>query len=147
MDYNKAKRLAAKILKVGTTKIWVSPTAGERLKEAMTNDDVRSLIKDRIVMKRKDAGQSRGGARILLAKRLKGRKRGKGKRTGTKKTRTGNREIWIKNVRAQRKTLKELKLQGTTFKKSARHMYLLIKGNFFKGKKHLLSMVEEGDKK
>lgn len=146
MDYEKAKRLAAKILKVGTTKIWVSPQAGQRLKEAMTNEDVRALIKDRIVAKRKDAGQSRGGARILMVKKAKGRKRGKGKRTGTKKTRTGAHDMWVKNVRAQRKTLKDLKAQGASFKKTPRELYLMIKGNFFKGKKHLMTMVEEAKK-
>lgn len=143
MEYERAKRLAAKILKVGITKVWVSPTAKQRIKEAMTKDDVRVLIKEKLITKRKTASHSRGKARILKLKKEKGRKRGKGKRTGTKKTRKGDREYWIKNVRAQRKILKELKKSGAKFKEDPRKIYLKIKGNFFKGKKQLLAMVEE----
>ncbi len=146
MNYEKAKRLAAEILKVGLTKIWVSPDARQRIKESMTKDDVRALIKEKLITKRKEQGHSRGSARILKIKKEKGRKRGKGKRTGTKKARKGNKEHWMKNVRAQRKMLKELKKSGAKLKEDPRKIYLKIKGNFFKGKKQLLAMVEEGKK-
>lgn len=142
MEYERAKRLAAQILKVGATKIWVSPEAKQRIKESMTKDDVRVLIKEKLIMKRKYAQHSKGKARLLKIKKEKGRKRGRGKRTGTKKARKGNKEYWIKNVRAQRQTLKELKKSNAKFKEDPRKIYLKIKGGFFKGKKQLLSLAE-----
>lgn len=142
MNDKKARRVAAGILKAGKTKIWISPDGTERIGQAMTKEDVRALIKDGIIRKRKDKGQSRGRARVLLAKKRRGRKRGRGKRTGTKKARLGGKAGWIKNVRAQRRVLGELKKSGAKFKKPVREIYLMVKGNYFKGKKYLQTMVE-----
>src|SRR3989338_1605697 len=146
MDERKARRMAAHILKVGETKIWISPEQKGRLKESMTKDDVRALIKDRVIAKRKDALHSRGGARILQGKKRKGRKRGQGKRLGTRNARMNKKERWTNSMRAQRKVLKELKRSGAKFKVSARQVYRLIKGNFFRGKNNIKQYVE-ADKK
>ena len=104
------------------------------------------LHKEGIIKKKALAQHSRGAARILHAKKKKGRKRGMGKRTGRKNARQSQKENWVKNVRAQRRMLKELKKGGATFKKPVRQVYLMIKGNYFKGKKYLLTMVEEAKK-
>lgn len=146
MDNKKAKKMAAKLLKVGETKVWVSPGAVKDIKEAMTKDDVRALIKKGTIKKKRTNLQSKGKARELLEKKRKGRKRGKGKRTGRKTARKPKKENWIKNVRAQRRTLKELKESGAKLKKPARKIYLMIKGNYFKGKKYVQAMVKEGKK-
>lgn len=143
MNDKKARKISAEILKVGKTKIYIQPGETERLKEAMTKEDVRALIKDKIIKKRKDNLQSKSRARALKEKKKKGRKKGKGKRTGKKTARSKKKENWIKNVRAQRRTLKELKKSGVKLKKPARKIYLMIKGNYFKGKKYLETMVEE----
>ncbi|MCR4368415.1 MAG: 50S ribosomal protein L19e, partial [archaeon] len=65
MNEKNAKKIAAKLLKVGQTKIYVNPDETARIKEAMTKDDVRQLIKDRVIAKRKLSQHSRAGARIL----------------------------------------------------------------------------------
>lgn len=146
MDYKKAKRLAAEILKAGETKVWISPEAGKRIKEAMTKEDVRALIAEKIIAKKKSSEQSRSRARKLKEKKKKGRRRGKGRRTGTKKARKEGKLFWIKNVRAQRAAFKELKKKGTKLKYPARKIYMMISGSFFKGKKHMQSTVEGGSK-
>lgn len=146
MDESKAKSMAAEMLKVGKTKIWVNPDEKNRIKEAMTKDDLRNLIKEGIVKKRKDSFQSKARARELKEKKSKGRKRGPGKKTGKKTARSDKKEKWIKNVRAQRKELKRMKDEGVELKKPARKIYAMIKGGFFKGKKYLQTMVEEGKK-
>ncbi len=142
MKENKAKTISAELLKVGETAVWLNPDERERLKEAMTKEDVRMLIKDGIIKKKKKNLQSKAGARILAEKKAKGRKKGRGKRTGTKKSRTPKKENWIKNVRAQRKALNELKESGVPLKKPARKIYEMIKGGYFKGKKYVKAMVE-----
>ncbi|HLC92549.1 MAG TPA: 50S ribosomal protein L19e [archaeon] len=146
MNERKARLVAARILKVGESKIWINPEQLARVGEAMTKEDLRALIKEGVVKKRLDHLQSRGRARVLLAKKKKGRKRGKGKRTGTKKARKGDKKMWMKNVRAQRRVLAELKESGAKFKKTPREIYLMIKGNYFRGKNYLKQMVEEGSK-
>ena len=142
MDDKKAKSAAAKILKVGHTKIWVDPEQRSRVAEAMTKEDVRGLIKEGVIKKRHGNEQSRGRARVIIAKKRKGRKRGRGKRTGTKKARKEGKRTWIKNVRAQRRILKEMKDSGTKLKRPAREIYLMIKGNYFRGKNYVRQMAE-----
>ncbi len=146
MNDRKAKRMAAVILKVGKTKIWVNPEEKARLKEAMTKEDIRQLIKENIIKKRRENLHSRGRARMLAEKKSKGRKRGKGKRKGRKAVRVKKKEKWVKNVRAQRQYLKELKASGAKLTRSPREIYLMIKGGFFKGKKYMQAMVEEAKK-
>ena len=42
--------------------------------------------------------------------------------------------------------LKELKDGGAKFKKPSREIYLMIKGNYFKGKNYIKTMVESDTK-
>ncbi|MFH0970613.1 MAG: 50S ribosomal protein L19e [Candidatus Diapherotrites archaeon] len=141
MNPRKLKRMAAEIMQVGESKIWVDPDQMTKAAEAMTRDDVRNLISQRIVRKRKDQHHSRGGARILHAKKRLGRKTGKGKRTGTKKARSKPRKQWITRVRALRKTLRQLRKEGKVTQ-TYRTLYRQVKGNHFRGKKHLEQTVQ-----
>lgn len=144
MKLEKAKILASQILKTGVTKIYLDPTKSSKIKEAMTKDDIRGLIAERVIKKRQDNYQSKGKARILKEKKQKGRKKGRGKRKGTKKTRTEKKKTWIVKVRAQRRTLKELKKSNPSAVKEKGYskLYKKIKGNYFKGKKYLKEYVE-----
>ncbi len=140
MDARKVRLVAADLLGVGESRVFVSPGALADVKSAMTRDDVRELIKKGLIKKKRLNSQSRGRARVLLEKKKKGRKRGKGKRKGTKSARIVKKENWIKNVRAQRRVLKELKSSGVELKESPRRIYLKIKGGYFKGKKYVQAM-------
>ena len=146
MNERKAKRMAARILKVGETKIWISPENKDRVAQATTKEDIRGLIKERAIAKRRETQHSRGSARVLAAKKAKGRRKGSGKRQGTKKTRTDHKRKWIGNVRAQRRVLKELKKSGIKFNVPARKVYMLITGNYFRGKNYVRQFVEGGKK-
>lgn len=143
MDLRKAKELAARILKVGESKIYIDPKNLKKVEEAMTKDDVRGLIAERIIKKRKENYQSRGRSRIAIKQRQKGRRRGKGKRKGTKNTRIDKKSNWMHKVRAQRKMLKELKKTNPkdVEEKGYGNLYKKIKGNFFKGKNYLKEYV------
>lgn len=145
MNPRKIKRMAADILGVGESKVWIDSTQTVKAMEAMTRDDIRNLIAQRIVRKRQDAQHSRGAARILHAKKRLGRKSGKGKRTGTKKARSKPREQWIARVRALRKTLQEYKKAGK-LKGTYRALYKQVKGNHFRGTKHLQQTIEGATK-
>ena len=146
MDAKKLRRLAAHVLGVGEKKIVITDGANERINEAITKDDVRQLIKDGVVKKRKRNEHSRGRARILHEKRKKGRKRGRGRRYGTKKARVQVKNKWKMSVRAQRKKLRDMRDKKMKLKISYREAYNRIKGGFFKEKKQLDTLVA-GEKK
>ena len=137
MELKKLKTMAAQLLGVGKHRIWVDASAMERVKESLTKEDDRQLLKDRIVKKRKVHGTSRGRAKGLLKKKKKGRKRGFGKRTGRRKTRMQEESQWVGKIRALRNKLRELKGQKKIQKHSYQKLYKMVKGNFFKGKKAL----------
>jgi large subunit ribosomal protein L19e len=138
--------MAAEIFGVGQSKIWIDETQLKKAIEAMTRDDIRNLIRERVVRKRQDNYQSKGRARILHAKKRVGRKSGPGKRKGTKKARTKPKEQWMNRVRALRKKLKEIKKEGA-LTKNYQIIYRQVKGNVFRGKKHLESAVTGGKTK
>jgi len=146
MELKKAKELAANLMKVGTGKIHIDPKNITKVKEAMTKDDVRGLIADRVIKKRQDNSQSKGRTRKSQEGKRKGRQRGKGKRKGTKNNRGGKKDAWINKVRAQRRTLKEIKKENPELVKERGYsdIYKKIKGNYFKGKKYLREYIEGG---
>ncbi len=148
MELKKAKELASQILKVGVGKIYINPKEEAKVKEAMTKDDIRGLIADRIIKKRQDNQQSKARSKRLRIKKQKGRKRGRGKRKGTKKTRREKKKTWMTRVRSQRRTLKELQKENPEAVKAIGYsnVYKKIKGGFFRGKKYLKEYVEGGKK-
>ena len=143
MRIQSVRRIAAKLLNCGQSKIWIDATQGAKVKEAITTEDVKALIKSATIKKKRENFHSRGAARILQAQKRKGRKKGKGKRKGTQKVRMKTRESWIKRVRSLRKKLTELKAKGEIPEGQYKKFYKLIKGNYFKGRKQL---VEEAAK-
>ncbi len=147
MELKKAKELAGRILKVGVNKIYIDPKNTAKVAEAMTKDDVRGLIADRIIKKRRVNSQSSGRTKAIKEKQRKGRKRGKGKKKGTKKARGEKKATWIKKVRAQRRTLKELRKSNPEAVKAKGYgnTYRRIKGNYFRGKKYLKEYIEGGE--
>ena len=145
MDLNKVKRIAAQVLKIGTNRVWFDPEQSDKISEVITKDDVRELVKEGVIKKRQVMAQSRGRARVNRAKKTAGRKKGLGKRKGTKKARTSRKKNWMKNVRAQRKKLKELREEfpKDVEKVGYSNVYRKIKGGFFRGKKYVESFVKE----
>jgi len=143
------KLLAAKVLNCGANKIWFNPEALEKVKSVMTKEDVKALIKDGVVKKKNRNFQSKGRARILQAKKAKGRKRGFGSRRGLKTARSEKKLRWIGKVRALREELLKLENENpkAVEKTGYRKLYKLIKGNFFKGRRYLDAFVEGKEKK
>lgn len=144
MKIERAIEHAAKMLKTGKKHVWVDPEKTEQIKNAITKEDIKQLLIDRVIKKNRKKAQSRGRARKLMKKKQKGRKKGKGKRKGTKKARTEPKRVWISKVRTQRKTLKELKKNSTekVKEKGYSKVYKMIKGGYFKGKKYLEQYIK-----
>ena len=120
------KRLAASILKVGQSRVWLDPNRLEDIKNAITRADIKKLIE--------------GGAikalppKIKKPKEKKKRRKGPGSRKGS---RTSGKEEWMKTVRALRKYLKELRDSGKLTTRQYRELYLKVKGGMFRSRAHL----------
>jgi large subunit ribosomal protein L19e len=145
MKVERAREHAATLLKVGKKKVWIDPKQLDKVSEAVTKDDIRTLISEGIIRKKHEPEQSRGRARILREKKKKKRKRGPSKRRGTRKARSKDKEQWVKNVRSQRAKLRELKEKRPEAVKliGYRKLYRMIKGGYFKGKHALERYVAE----
>lgn len=145
MDLNKAKEHASKVFGIGKSRVWINPMENERIKEAITKDDLRALIKEGIIKRKKISMQSRARAKKRLAKKRKGLRKGKGKRKGKAGARIKPKKKWVQNTRAQRKKLKALKEKNPEKVKKIgyRKLYSMVKGGFFRGKKHLEKTVLE----
>ncbi len=142
MNLKMAKRLAAKVLKVGKNKVRFNPEDLEDISQAMTREDMRVLIAHNTITKKPETGVSRGRAKAVQLKKKSGQKRGLGSRKGTKGARMGKKSAWVKKVRAQRKELLALKENGVDVA-PYREMYRKIKGGFFKSRQHVKQYATE----
>ncbi|MBO3757572.1 MAG: 50S ribosomal protein L19e [Thermoproteota archaeon] len=141
MSIKTVKRLAASILKVGTSRIWLDPERLEDLKTTLTRAEVRKLIKDGAIKVRPASTPSRGRKKEVKLKKSKGRRRGYGSRKGKKGARMSKAQSWVAKIRAQRKLLKELRNSGKIDRSTYRVLYLKVKGDAFSSKKNLLDYV------
>src|SRR3989338_2912164 len=109
MKFTTQKRIAAQVLRVGTTKVWFSPERLSDIKEAITKSDIRALISAGAIEARKDNQQSKSRARKLKRQKNKGNKKGPGSKKGKVTARLSRKDAWVAKIRVQRKFLSELK--------------------------------------
>ncbi len=143
MDVSIQRRIAAEILKCGIERVWIDPTQLEKVKMAMSKDDIRALIKAGIIKKKQKKGISSARVKKLKEQRKKGRRRGPGSRRGAAGARTPPKEKWMATVRALRKTLKQLRDSGKIDRKVYRKLYRMAKGGAFRSRSHLFLYMKE----
>lgn len=137
------KKLAAKILKCSAKKIRIDPSRMEDIKESITRKDIRSLINDKAIQKKKSAESSRAGARKIKKQKRKGKRKGPGSRKGSPYSRLSKKDRWAVTIRAQRKLLKELRDTEKISKKAYNGLYMKSKGGFFRSRRHIMIYIEE----
>ncbi|MFH1473716.1 MAG: 50S ribosomal protein L19e [Candidatus Aenigmatarchaeota archaeon] len=132
---NLQKKLAAKVLKCGVNRIWISPK-NEKVKQAITRRDIRRFIKE-------------GAIKKITAKKVpkkvvkKAKQQKMGSRKGTKGARRGKKTSWLRIIRPQRRLLKELKEKDQLKDNTYRMLYRLVKGNMFRSKAHLMIYLKD----
>jgi large subunit ribosomal protein L19e len=141
VDLKNQKRLAALLLKVGRTRVWLDPERLEDIATAITREDIRGLIEEGIVKRRAVVGISRGRARARDEKRARGHQKGHGSRRGAKGARTPKKQLWMKRIRAQRKLLQGLRDNKEMTPGVYRKLYLKAKGGEFRNVAHLKSYI------
>ena len=123
MSLKNQRRLAAEILKMGESRVWIDPERTEDVEIAITRDEIRRLIHEGAIQRRPKRGVSRARARTLHEKKKKGLRRGPGRKSGSTRARIPKKKAWMKRVRPLRKKLRELKTSHTITESVYRHLY------------------------
>lgn len=143
MNLKSQRRIAASLLKVGANKVKFDKDKSKEIKEALTKEDIRELIKEKIITAKPEKGISSFRFRKLKIQKKKGRKRGEGSREGRRKARLPRKRAWVLKVRTQRKFVKLLRTKGLIPPKIHRNLIRRVKGNFFRSIRHIKLYLEE----
>jgi len=143
MEFAAQRRLAAKVLKCGESRVWMDPTKLGEISQAITTADVRRLIGSGVIVAAPKIGLSSGRKKYIAEQKRKGRRKGKGSRKGRIGTRFSRKRSWINIVRAQRKLLKELFAAGKVDKHLYKDLYRKSGGGYFRSRAHVQMHIEE----
>lgn len=143
MQLTNQKRLAASILDCGVHRVWVHPSFIEQVATAVRREDVQELIEEGVIKARPMQGTSRVRARQIAAQRAKGRRSGHGKRRGSANVRNPRKKVWMKNIRAQRRVLRQLRESGAITATAYRRYYLQAKGGVYRNIAHMKTNLEQ----
>ncbi|MBN2141997.1 50S ribosomal protein L19e [Candidatus Woesearchaeota archaeon] len=137
------KRLASDVMKCSPKRVIFDPASLEDVKEAITKQDIRALIREGTIMILPEKGVSRARANKIRHQKKRGLKRGVGSRKGKKTARTPAKRLWINRVRSQRAFLKNILERGVVTKETYKDLYGKVGGGFFRSKKHIQIFMEE----
>lgn len=146
-DLRNQRRMAAQVLGVGATRVWIDPLHAEEVAAAVTRQDMRGLVGKGFVRKLQAQGPSRGRARALAIAKSEGKRKGPGSREGAKgsRAREPGKQRWLRTIRPLRQTLQLLRDEQLIDTMAYRRFYRRAKGGVFRSRPHLLShLVTEG---
>jgi large subunit ribosomal protein L19e len=143
MKLTTQKRLAADIMKVGKSRVWIDPIFQDEVSLAITKDDIRRLIDEGAIQKKQAVGVSRGRARHVMAQRRKGQRKGPGRKKGKATAKLSKKERWMHKIRPMRRELARLRDEGKITRRVYRDLYLKAKGNAFRNTAHLRTYISE----
>jgi large subunit ribosomal protein L19e len=103
------RRLAAQILKVGQNRVWIDPERMDDVEGAITREEVRKLIHEKIIVSLPEKGVSRSRAKTIQGKKRLGRRSGVGSVTGAGYAKVTQKQAWMIRIRSLRRKLRELK--------------------------------------
>lgn len=145
MQITNQKRLAARILKCGVNRVWIHPSYVDQIANSVQTDDIREFIEEGWIKAKPIKGTSRVRARLRIAQKRKGRRKGHGTRAGTANARNPRKNRWMRTIRSQRRVLKALREDGTIEPSQYRRYYLKAKGGSYRSIAHMRSqMTVEG---
>lgn len=143
MKLSTQKRLAADIMKVGVSRVWIDPRFEDDVSLAITREDIRRLVEEGAIQEKPATGVSRFRARYVLQQKRKGQRKGHGTKKGKASTKLSGKERWMMKIRPMRKELKKLRDEGKITRKTYRDLYLKAKGNAFRNTAHLKTHISE----
>ena len=142
---NVQRRLAAQVLKCGKNRVRFSPNSLDDIKEAITKSDIRSLIHDGVISKKRLLNTSKFWARITKIQKSKSKRRGFGSRKGKKGARENTKISWIHRIRLQRSFIRTLNEKNMIESDAYHNLYRRGKGGFFRSLRHLKLYIQENN--
>lgn len=137
MNLSTQKRLSSDVLKVGKNKVYFDQSRLDDIKEALTKEDIRKLVKDKVIQKKPKVGSSKSRFRKRLIQKRKGRRQGEGSKKGKQGARLSRKRKWMLLVRSQRNLINDLRDKKIIDHKSYRELYKKVKGGFFRSRRHI----------
>jgi len=119
------RRIAARIMKVGKNRVWIDPQRAGDVESAITREEVRKLVHEKVISASPIQGVSRGRAKTIQAKKRRGRRKGPGSRSGTPKAIITKKDAWMTKIRSLRRRLRELKATRTITESNYRELYMI----------------------
>jgi large subunit ribosomal protein L19e len=119
------RRLASRIMKVGKNRVWINPQRIEDVESAITREEVRKLVHEKIIAATPIQGVSRGRAKVIQAKKRRGRRKGPGSKSGTPRAVISKKQAWMTKIRSLRRKLRELKANRTIAESTYRELYMI----------------------
>ncbi len=142
VNLRKKRELIARVLGVGLNRVRFEPDKLDDIADAITRDDMRSLIRNGTIWTVKVRGISRSRAEKKLKTR---RKRGTsaGSKKGKKTARVGKKEVYVKRTKAMRRHLKILKARNEIDGETFWALYKKIKGGNVRSLSHLRELAKQ----
>jgi large subunit ribosomal protein L19e len=136
------KRLASRVTGVGVHRIKFDSDHLDDVADAITRENIRSLITANTIQIKSFTGTSRGRAQKKKDQKKK-RGTGQGSKQGRKGARVGKKEVYVAKVRSLRRILKIAKDRKEITNPEFWALYKKIGGNTVRNKAHLRLLMEE----
>ena len=136
------KRLVSRIVGVGVNRVRFDNDHLDDVADAITRDDIRSLITANTITIKSFTGTSKGRAQTKKAQRNK-RGTTQGSKQGTKGARVGKKTVYVAKVRALRRLLKIAKDRKDLTNPEFWTLYKKVGGNTVRNKAHLRTLMDE----
>ena len=136
------KRLVSRVVGVGLSRIKFDTESTDDIADAITRDNIRSLITAGVITIKPSGGTSRGRSKFKKAQKSK-RGATTGSKKGRKGARVGKKEVYVKRMRALRYRLKVAKERKEITNPEFWELYRKVGGNTVKDSAHLRGLIEE----
>ncbi len=139
------RRLAAQILKVGQNRVWINPERMDDVEGAITREEVRKLIHEKIIVSLPQKGVSRSRAKVIRGKKRLGRRSGQGSVTGAGYAKVTQKDAWMQKIRSLRRKLRELKASRVITETTYTQYYRMAGSGRFNSIAELERNLKEND--
>jgi large subunit ribosomal protein L19e len=136
------KRLVARVTGVGIHRVKFDSDHLDDVADAITRENIRSLITAKKIKIKSIVGTSRGRAHTKKAQKNK-RGTTQGSKQGRKGARVGKKDVYVAKVRALRRLLKIAKDRKELTTPEFWVLYKKVGGNTVRNKAHLRLLMEE----
>ena len=135
------RQLVSRILGVGLDRVKFDPEHLDDVADAITRDNIRSLITANVIEIKPIKGTSKGRSHF---KKLQRSKRGtkQGSKKGRKGARTGKKQVYVRKIKAMRHQLKVSKSRKEIVNEDYWKLYKQVSGNQVRNLAHLRSLIE-----